>query len=821
MSFVYGLPIEFYIVSQLINFLTSLGLGFFVIYKSPGSKVNRTFAFFCFSVAQWSLFFLIWLSVDSKALAEFFLRSCMLGVIFMPSVFTHFVTRFLNKKPNSTMTAFNYSISCLIAATVYTPLFARNFEEFLIFYWGEAGVIFPVHLLHFFLNIIYSHYLMAKGIKHERGVKRKQIAYIFTGTAIGYFAGAFNYFAWYRVPVPPVLNVLISVYVLMITYAIVRYRLMDIRIMAIRTLGFVLVYIPLLSLPFFAGHRLAIEGPWGLPVILATVLAPGALFLYLYVQNRAERGIRSKKLKYLRALHDLLETVKRIRTLDELTELVLKKITDLIGVRYAAFYLSEEKSQDFILKQMICEGGAGAPELPVSIERDNVLVRCLERGGATLVREELGLIRDMEGTPDLEELAHVLGRMGACVVIPAFYQDHLPAFIILGQSIKQQTYDEYDIEAFNMLGLNTGLAVKNALFVKDINTAHSNLLAAERLAAIGRLATSAKHEINNPLNVVYGSFQQAILDLKAKKGCFKDPVLRIGKILMELECIAREKLPEEKRLLRLFETSTKKARSVSENSNSCGGEDMFACTTELEESVKEIISIARCLGPSGEEIVARSGTVLKILAKIRDFDEQLEENLSKGFISAQRISQAVNAMYHLPKELELEASEIDVGDLISSSLEFAGYQSYWENLSDTRLELDIPEDLPGVKGHFNRLVTVFSNLVINAYQAMTLSERNTKSERVIRIGAELCSERAGYVDIFVGNSGDTIPDGDLDRIFKQGYSTKGSAGVGLDIARTQVEVFHSGKIFARNVPSFGPELVVRLPLWADGSVSEC
>lgn len=426
-----------------------------------------------------------------------------------------------------------------------------------------------------------------------------------------------------------------------------------------------------------------------------------------------------------------------------------------------------------------------------------------------------------------KEAEKTMQEMNAQVAIPSFYQNELIAVLVLGDQLSFQVYHNDDIEVFRMLGINTGLALKNALFVQELSAVHSDLLASERLAAIGRLATSAKHEISNPLNIIYGCFQQAIMDLNDKDNSFENLIGRIKTCCDNVEQRIGNYFSENMQMREnapLFKHIVEYMGSKYQSSSEI---EVQRRLKEFQQELLDFIRKAKGLPADTDEksetineIVHYAETIHKLITKVKDFDRQLKENIEKAFVSAQKISQAVNAIYHLPKELKEEAARIDVGELINSSFDFSGYQSYWENLSDTTIEKDLPEDLPKVKGHFNRLVSVFSNLIINAYQAMTVAKITTKNERLIRITAKISEDLSGNIEISIANKGTNIPENELEKIFKQGYSTKGSLGVGLDICKTQVEVFHDGKIFARNIEGFGPEFVVRLPVWAEQKKSD-
>ena len=149
------IPLSYYVVSGLLNFITSFTLSVFVFSKNPKLRTNQTFSCWTLIVAGWSLCYFLWLSTEKNYLAEFYLRTLMLFVIFIPSTFTHFILTFLKVDFDKRLIYGNYLISILLAFTVYTPLFANDIGPFLVFpYWLKPRLLFSIHSIHFFANII-------------------------------------------------------------------------------------------------------------------------------------------------------------------------------------------------------------------------------------------------------------------------------------------------------------------------------------------------------------------------------------------------------------------------------------------------------------------------------------------------------------------------------------------------------------------------------------------------------------------------------------------------------------------------------------------
>lgn len=127
------------------------------------------------------------------------------------------------------------------------------------------------------------------------------------------------------------------------------------------------------------------------------------------------------------------------------------------------------------------------------------------------------------------------------------------------------------------------------------------------------------------------------------------------------------------------------------------------------------------------------------------------------------------------------------------------------------------QPVPPVTGDPDRLMQVFTNLVDNA---LTHTERNGR----IHISLKPHGEKA--VEASVQDTGKGIPTEDISRIFERFYQVDKSrtrqqrqgTGLGLAIARELVEL-HNGRIQAHSQVGKGTVFIVRLPIYAEPTVS--
>lgn len=221
----------FYILTALINAITSTTLGVFVYFKNRKVKVNQIFALFCFSVAFWSFGYYLWQTAKDANSALFWLRELMVGAIFIPIFYFHFILIFLEITSKKKSLIIGYLFAFLFFIFNFTSLFVKQVNrEFSFEFWPKPGIAFHFFLVWWVFYIIYATYLLFKNYSKSTGVKKNQILYILTGMIIGYLGGMTNYFLWYGIPIPPVGNILVSVYVGMVAYAIVKQKLFDIKV---------------------------------------------------------------------------------------------------------------------------------------------------------------------------------------------------------------------------------------------------------------------------------------------------------------------------------------------------------------------------------------------------------------------------------------------------------------------------------------------------------------------------------------------------------------------------------------------------------------
>jgi signal transduction histidine kinase len=158
-----------------------------------------------------------------------------------------------------------------------------------------------------------------------------------------------------------------------------------------------------------------------------------------------------------------------------------------------------------------------------------------------------------------------------------------------------------------------------------------------------------------------------------------------------------------------------------------------------------------------------------------------------------------------------------VPDVLSSAVTLAG-----RKLPDRAVEvsLDVANTLPRIQGDHHQLVQLFTNLLINAFEAL-----NGQGHVTIAAREETPDDDHGHTDptrplrtivIDVVDDGPGVPRELRDRIFNAFFTTKPQgSGLGLAIVRKIIDA-HDGQIDLTSTPGRGTRFRITLPVSANG-----
>ncbi|MGE3152993.1 MAG: ATP-binding protein [Nitrospiraceae bacterium] len=219
-------------LSGLLTCVTSSVLGTLVYLKKPSRGPHRLWALFAMAVALWGFgSYKIALTTDEAA-AHWWWKVTHVGVILIPVLFAHFVFAFLNIKRTLPLILIYLVGFSILLMNLFTDLLIRHMRfVFSSFYYDSPpGPVYPYFVVFFFSVIAYGHYELWTIYREASGIKKDQIKYFFLATAVGFAGGGTCFLPVFGIDIYPYLNFTVPLYPILMSYAIVRYRLMDLNV---------------------------------------------------------------------------------------------------------------------------------------------------------------------------------------------------------------------------------------------------------------------------------------------------------------------------------------------------------------------------------------------------------------------------------------------------------------------------------------------------------------------------------------------------------------------------------------------------------------
>lgn len=195
-------------------------------------------------------------------------------------------------------------------------------------------------------------------------------------------------------------------------------------------------------------------------------------------------------------------------------------------------------------------------------------------------------------------------------------------------------------------------------------------------------------------------------------------------------------------------------------------------------------------------------TTKRWLAKTPPQLEEAQLALDRVSTNAERMNLIIkNTRARLLKG-HRDPSMIDLRDLLTETSQLLESELANRNVS---LRLAIPDNAAEVFADRTELQQVFTNLIVNAADAMT----EMKDPKAIEILARRSKEDESVIE--VRDNGPGIHEGVLEQIFQPFFTTKsGGMGMGLQISRSILEAF-GGTLTARNNEGKGASFILTLP----------
>ncbi len=818
-----------------------LFVGFFVLFKQGGrAPFALHFATLCLAAFVFHFYTPVGHYRDLD-LAIAFLRNT--AFILFPPLFLHFCLLYPTKQQL-------FQTKRWRAVLLYIPSFVLLALAILVFLRDELaklvssvtlipapteafiGAFYKISFFHFIFALVASAALLIRTFVSARStVVRQQVKWVVWGAGLAIAPFTFLYGISYLVgadtdrwltdaAVLPLILIPLA-----FGYSVLRYRLMDVELvvrrvfvyaattLAIALLIGVVVYTA--GLYAFGTDQNFTSGEITLRVVIA-VLAMAAIVMVAapvknFLQERVDRFFYGERYDLRHSLLDFSRTLSATTALDPLLDSLVNRLQEVLNVGRVAIFVEDKRSRSGY--KVARAAGLSSDVIVPDDFREMIRVRSAETG---IVRAD-----------DLEMSSELSGsvRRELHYFVPCVVRGRMVAVIGLGRSSDGALLSSEDVEILRTVSGYIAVAIENSLLYQD-----QQLRAAE-LKLLKEFNESIIESINVGLLAVdldgcvtrLNSALEHILDLRRDAA--------IGKRVEELfsedfadtlwQVLGDEgwRLKEIRNIYKLH-TATRGNRTLilnialaplQDGQGQTGAlvvlEDVTA-RVSLEEQLQQrekLSSIGLLAAGVAHEVntplTGVSSYTQMLLSMLNETDPK-HALLQKVRTQAERATNIVNNLLNFSRTgSATEFAEIDMAQVLNDTIQLLEPQLRRNQIEIVR---NYEKDAPLVYGNSGKLQQVFTNLLLNARDAIPDGGRITLSTKSVDDGSLVVE----VVDTGIGIAPENVA-----KIYDPFYTTKGvgrGTGLGLAVSYGIVQE-HAGHINVESMPGQGTTFRITLP----------
>jgi len=462
--------------------LTSVTLGLFVYSRNREGELQLSWLRLCLATAFWTLATSLLISAPSMGWAFFWVRVAQVAFSLVPAYFLQFSLTLLGEEGgHQRLLRWNRWCAVTFGLLAVTPLMIRDLQMDAPFkFYPVAGPFYGVFALWFLSTFVVALWILLKAYKTQIGYRRNQLMYVILASCIGLTAFLSMIPIVFGIPVPPMAPLLLVFYAL-ISYTIIRWRLMDISIVIKNTLIyaslysvlvglFVVVVVFLGQLFFYGPQALDKRVLWMCAVALSIVTAL-VRPLDNWLKRLTDQMLFQRKYEWQKTVKEVSKGMTQVASVDRL----LKLMAHFIGmrVRVTQVGIFYRTGDSYILK--VSRGREKRP-VGLALHRDNPLVTWLEEKREVLTVENLhDWLRNEKMFPsrslfrkNLDQIESEMDSIRVRMCVPAFSKSRMLGFLVLGEKLSGDPYSQEDIDLLSTLANEGAIALENAQLYEQL-----------------------------------------------------------------------------------------------------------------------------------------------------------------------------------------------------------------------------------------------------------------------------------------------------------------------------------------------------------------
>ncbi len=531
-------------------------------------KLHRLLLFFNIVVAFWGfgLFYAGIADTESKAILGW--QIAHLGGFFIAPLFYHMICVICGIQRKKLL-YFAYSQAIIFNLLNFGTKHLFTKTRFVYdMYYNDVSPLLIVGILLYIAMLVLSYYELLRFLPKAKGYKRTQTLYIIYGFMIGFLGGTSTFLPEFRIDILyPFGNFGITLYCFIVTYAILRYRLLDIHLIFKRTMAYslsagllmgIFVVIVLTITEVVSLYTQA--DSFKISIFAAIIIA------LLFNPIRSKMQMLIDKLFYKKT-YDYYETIRKVShdlasmfDLNRVNSFVCDIVFSTLGLKHiymlsvvpggnyeVVYDRSFEKDKEETGKSQNevdnTEVGLQGEQTALKLDKNSDIVKLMKTSDSVMVIDELPAIVEIIGQDTISDITNDLTPFNGHVLVPIFIDSRMEFLMVLGEKLSGDFFSDEDVKLLDTVSNQSAISIKNARLYGD-------KLNSERLASIGMMSATFAHEIRNPLTSLK-TFAQLITekynDVDFRESFSKialDDVKRIDDLIKDLlDFSSKKKIP--------------------------------------------------------------------------------------------------------------------------------------------------------------------------------------------------------------------------------------------------------------------------------------
>jgi diguanylate cyclase (GGDEF)-like protein len=397
----------------------------------------------------------------------FWNRFMLIGSMLMPVAFFGFAQDFLMKDRWKWLFLgyISYLFILIINFGGYVIEYAYLEDGLLYNAYGTVGIIISGIQWLFFVGLL-GYELFQEYRKAEDGFYRNRIKYLLVVTVITFAGGMTNSTQLKVIPVDIAFN---AVSALLISYAILRHRLIEIKVVVRKGLWYSIPtiiigagYFLIISLVISVIHSTSNFSLFIISLIIAVMTA----IIAQPVRDKAQHWIDKY---FFREKYDSRLMLQRVSNstaseldLARLTNLILQEVASTLHIARAAFFLKRDEDRDF---KLVSHSGMDE-HVHIKLRAGHPLITWFENDNPMLSKSDVGVLPHFKALWELEQ--QDLEEMGIELLIPLRVGTDLVGVLAIGPKLSQEPYTKDDELTLMTLANQTAVAIENARLFYEV-----------------------------------------------------------------------------------------------------------------------------------------------------------------------------------------------------------------------------------------------------------------------------------------------------------------------------------------------------------------